>query len=111
MPMGKRSNVVLTHFGRNTGTPYSLKVWFVDIDGEIWIGTEDKSRSWARNLRATGTADLDFGDGPTRYKATEISTAAEYDRFVSAVHAKHPIVSRLIQLLARGKTGCCFRLR
>src|SRR5690349_1382058 len=61
--------VRLTHYGRKSGKPYDVTIWFVKLDGTTWIGSLSSERGWVRNLRATGKAALDFGDGPRPVRA------------------------------------------
>ena len=108
--MRNPSNVRLTHFGRKTGKRFVISVWFAEIDGFFWVGSQDAARNWVRNVEVTGKAELDFGRGPAPYKATRCDGAAELERFRKAMLARHPIGSRIIMLLTRGKTLCCFRM-
>jgi hypothetical protein len=108
--MRNRSNVKLTHFGRKTGKSFVICVWFAEIDGFLWVGSQDAARNWVRNVEAVGKAELDFGSGPALYKATRCEGATELERFRKAMLARHPIGSRIIMLLTRGKTLCCFRM-
>jgi deazaflavin-dependent oxidoreductase (nitroreductase family) len=103
-------SVELTHFGRKSGKPFELRVWYVVLDGDLWVGTQDTTRNWVRNLRAAGRAELDFGDGSATYRCEEARGAHEQQRFAKAILAKHPIAGRIINAMARGKTSCCFRL-
>ncbi len=105
----KKWSVELTHFGRKSGKPFKLSVWFVELDGDVWIGTRDTARNWVRNVEATGRAELDFGTGPVAYRCTR-GTSAELERFENAVLSKHPIGGRIINFMSRGKPPCCFRL-
>ncbi len=109
MAASKKWSVELTHFGRKSGKPFKLSVWYIDMDGHVWVGSRDTSRNWVRNVRATGRADLDFGSGPTSYRSTE-GTADELARFEKAILSKHPIGARIINFMSRGKQPCCFRL-
>jgi len=110
MDIPKRWSVELTHFGRKSGKPFKLSVWFVEIDGRLWVGTRDAERNWVKNLRATGRAELDFGTGPHPLRCTEATSAEDQRRFEQAILAKHPIAGRIINAMARGKTPSCFRL-
>ena len=105
----KKWSVELTHFGRKSGKPFKLSVWYVDLDGDVWVGARDTARNWVRNVQATGRADLDFGAGPVAYGATA-GTEAELERFNAAILSQHPIGARIINFMARGKPPCCFRL-
>jgi hypothetical protein len=108
--VGRTSSVKLAHFGRKTGKRFVARVWFIETDGVVWIGSLDIERNWVRNLEASGRAELDFGQGPSAYIATRCHDLAQMQRFRSAVEAKHPILSRIIASLTRGKTAGCFRL-
>ncbi len=105
-----KSNVELTHFGRKSGKPFKLTVWFAEIDGDLWVGSRDTDRSWVKNVRATGRLLLDFGEGPRAYQSTE-GTKEEQARFEKAILSKHPVGARVINFMARGKEPCCFRLQ
>jgi hypothetical protein len=103
--------VELTHFGRKSGKPFRLTIWFVEMDGDLWIGTRDDRGNWPRNVAATGRAELDFGSGAEPYTCTA-GTPEEVRRFKKAVRSKYPGPGHLIYtLLAIGKQPCCFRLR
>jgi hypothetical protein len=105
------STVKLTHYGRKTGKPYEVTLWFVIIDGEIWIGSLDSSRPWVKNVRNGGEVRLDFGAGPQTCTCEWIEDGGALVGFRDAVRAKYPIMSRVISLFtrARGK-GCAFRV-
>ena len=111
MANAKSTNVELTHFGRKSGKPFRLEIWFLEIEGEIWIGSRDDTRNWTRNLRANGRAELDFGQGPNAYKASPEAGAADARRFDAGILAAHPWRGRLIRWMSRGKNPCYFRLR
>jgi len=101
---------VLKHYGRRSGKAYTLKVWFVELGDHIWVGTQDRTRNWARNLRANHRAELDFGAGPRAYTSRDAGDEAELARFRAAILAKHPVTARIIVWLSRGKIPCCFEL-
>jgi len=101
--------VRLTHYGRTSGKPYGVTIWFVNIDGTTWIGSLSTERAWVKNLRATGKAALDFGDGPRPVRAVWVDGANGVERYENAVRQKYPIVSRLLGRLVRG-TRCAFLL-
>ena len=111
MAEAKTWTVNLTHTGRKSGKEYTLEVWCIDLDGDgsRWIGSRDGSRAWVRNLRASGSAVLDFGDGPSRY-AVEERTGSDQARFDRGILRAWPIAGRWIRFLTRGGTPCCFRL-
>lgn len=102
------SVAVLTHFGRKTGKRYSMKVWWVEIDGDAWIGSLDARRAWVRNVRAAGRAELDRGRGPEPVDCQWVGDPAGLDRFRAAVTAKYPVSSRLLRFFFE-REPCAFR--
>ena len=79
------------------------------VDGATWIGSLSTDRAWVKNLRATGKAALDFGDGPRCVRAVWVDGGGDVTRYETAVRKKYPIASRILSLLVRG-TRCTFRL-
>jgi deazaflavin-dependent oxidoreductase (nitroreductase family) len=91
-----RQTLILTHYGRKSGKPYDVTIWFV-VDGDmIYIGTANVNRQWVRNVQKTPQVRLSIGgetfDGTARFLAGH----AEHDHVngsrstevldVSAVH-------------------------
>jgi deazaflavin-dependent oxidoreductase (nitroreductase family) len=101
--------VRLTHYGRNSGKPFDVTIWFTTIDGTTWIGSMNDDRNWVRNVRANGKVTLDFGSGPRPMRATWIRDAIDVARYDEAIVAKYPFWSRVIGALVRGE-HCAFRL-
>ncbi len=105
-----RSKAELTHYGRKSGKPYKVKIWYVVIDGELWVGTLDPTRNWVRNVAANGSAKIDFGQGPVAYRGEWVDDPTAVDSFRAAVRAKYPIASRLVSLMARGGVQAACRM-
>jgi deazaflavin-dependent oxidoreductase (nitroreductase family) len=101
--------VRLTHYGRKSGKPYDVTIWFVNLDGTTWIGSLSAERAWVKNLRATGKAALDFGDGPRSVRAVWDDSANAVERYQTAVREKYPIMGRLLGYVIRGRR-CAFRV-
>ena len=102
--------VRLTHYGRRSGKPYGVTIWFVKIDDAIWIGSLKAERAWVRNVRSNGKAALDFGDGPTSMQATWVDDPKHVAHYEQAIREKYPVASRILGFLIRG-TRCAFRLQ
>jgi deazaflavin-dependent oxidoreductase (nitroreductase family) len=102
-----RSTAKLTHYGRKTGKPYSVTIWFVVIDGKVWIGSLKRERSWVKNVRAVERAELDFGLGPVLVTCRWAPSAAEIERFDQAVRRKYFIMSHIIGLFVKADP-CAF---
>jgi deazaflavin-dependent oxidoreductase (nitroreductase family) len=107
----KGSTCRLIHYGRKSGKPYSVKIWFVVLDGDVWIGSLDADRNWVRNVASSGKAELDFGSGPRPVRCEPVTKPVEIERFRAAVTSKYPIASRLIRLFVRGGRQCAFKTK
>ena len=105
-----KSTLKLTHYGRKSGKPFDVTIWFTEIGGELWIGSLDEDRGWVRNLRATGRARVDFGAGAEDVVTEIRDDAADKACYRVAVAAKYPVLSRVIGLFVRGKTTAVFRV-
>ena len=109
IPTGK-STLRLTHFGRKSGKPFDVTIWFTEVDGELWIGSLDENRGWVRNLRATGRGRVNFGGGAEEVVAEFLTGSADKARYRDAVAAKYPVLSRIIAFFVRNKTRAVFRV-
>lgn len=111
MRIPEQNTLKLTHYGRKSGKPFDVTIWFAEIDGALWIGSLDENRNWVRNLRHSGKGVVDFGSGQFEVRAELSDNDADRDRYRQAVAAKYPILSRLIALFGIGKKRAVFRLR
>lgn len=51
----------LTHYGRKTGKPYEVLIWFM-VEGEtVYLATLNKDRQWCRNVRVNPQVSLRIG--------------------------------------------------
>jgi deazaflavin-dependent oxidoreductase (nitroreductase family) len=104
------SIAILTHYGRKSGKAYRVQIWWVELDGQVWIGSLNTDRAWVRNVRATGRALLDRGRGEEPIRCERIDDPADLARFGAAVRSKYPILGRLLPLLFL-RERCAFRTR
>jgi hypothetical protein len=59
--VARERTLILTHYGRKSGKPYNVKIWFV-VDGEkVYIGTVDVNHHWIRNVQQTSRVGLSIG--------------------------------------------------
>jgi deazaflavin-dependent oxidoreductase (nitroreductase family) len=75
----------LTHYGRKTGKPHEVTIWFV-LDGDrLYIGTANVNRQWVRNVQKTPKIKLAMGgetfEGNARFLTDQPSTNALWLRF------------------------------
>lgn len=66
-----RQTVRLTHYGRKSGKPYEVTIWFA-VDGDkVYLPTASVTRQWVKNARKTPRVRLSIGgeefDGEARF--------------------------------------------
>ncbi len=96
---GERT-LTLTHYGRKSGRPYNVKIWFVVDEDKVYIGTVDVSHDWIRNVQKTARVRLCIGgetfDGEARFLADDV----EHEHAIALLRRKYWLF-RPIFLLAR----------
>lgn len=109
---GKKT-VKLTHYGRKTGKPYQVTIWFVSHGDVIYIGTANVNRQWVRNVQTTSKVKVSIGaetfDGSARF----LTDRVEHRRAQSLIARKYWMFSPLLAAgriltslgLVRDKTG------
>ncbi len=97
--------ITLTHYGRKSGKPYDVIIWFV-VEGErMYLGTANKSRNWVRNIMVKPNVVIKAGDENFIATVSEITRRRERDRVMSLVQRKYwyaaPImmVGRMLQTI------------
>ena len=88
----------LTHYGRKTGEPHQVTIWFV-LDGDrLYIGTANVNRQWVRNVQKTPKIRLSIAgesfDGTARF----LSDRTEHERAMTAIRRKYWMFRPIIEL-------------
>lgn len=108
-----KQTLILTHYGRKSGKPHQVKIWFVVSGDAVFIGTANANRQWVRNVqknrRITLTIDGEQFDAEARF----LVDPAERANALAAIGKKYwmfsPvfIVGKLLTVLGlmRNNTG------
>ncbi len=103
----------LTHYGRKTGKPHEVTIWFV-LDGDrLHIGTANVKRQWVRNVQKTPQVKLSIGGETFEGTARFLTDRSEHERAMIAIRRKYWMFRPIIELgrflaaigLMRDKTG------
>ena len=93
-----RQTLTLTHYGRKSGKPYEVTIWFVLGDEKFYIGTANVNRQWVRNVQKTPQIRLSIAgeafDGAARFLADR----AEHERAMAAIRQKYWMYSPIMSL-------------
>jgi deazaflavin-dependent oxidoreductase (nitroreductase family) len=88
--VARKSTVTLTHYGRKSGKPYRVTIWFTVDGDQINLHTMSMQRQWPRNVLANGRVSLRIGDETFEGTATPVA-AAEMPRVTALMKKKYPI--------------------
>ena len=81
--------IVLTHYGRKSGKPYDVIIWFV-IEGErMFLGTANKRRNWVRNVMAKPNVVIKAGGENFIATVREITDPSQREHVMNLVQAKY----------------------
>jgi deazaflavin-dependent oxidoreductase (nitroreductase family) len=84
-----RQTLRLTHYGRKTGKPYQVTIWFM-VEGErVCLATANRNRQWVRNVQKTPRVILTIGNQSYEGEARFLSDPAERGRVLAMVRRKY----------------------
>jgi deazaflavin-dependent oxidoreductase (nitroreductase family) len=111
--VANRSTLRLTHYGRRSGKPYDVTIWFLVEGACVYLVTANRKRQWVRNLQSNPTAVLSVGDERFAGRAEPVTAPAVVDHVVDLMSAKYwytrPYVS-LARLLGWTVSSATFRV-
>ena len=84
-----KQTTTLTHYGRKTGKPHDVTIWFVLDDDKLYIGTANVNRQWVRNVQKTPQIKLSMGGETFSGTARFLTDRAEHERAMSAIRRKY----------------------
>jgi len=88
----------LTHYGRKTGKPHEVTIWFV-LDGDkLYIGTANVNRQWVRNVQKTPKIRLSMGGETFEGNARFLTDRDERERAMAAIRRKYWMFRPIIEL-------------
>jgi len=88
----------LTHYGRKTGNPHEVTIWFV-LDGDrLFIGTANVKRQWVQNVQKTPQVKLSMDGENFRGTARFLSARSEHEHAMAAIRRKYWMFRPIIEL-------------
>jgi len=91
-----RQTLTLTHYGRKSGKPYDVTIWFVLDEEKFYIGTANVNRQWVRNVQKTPQIRLSIGGETFEGTARFLADRAEHERAMAAIRRKYWMYRPLI---------------
>ena len=88
----------LTHYGRNTGKPHEVTIWFVLDDDKLYLGRANVNRQLVRNLQKTPKIKLSIGGETFEGKARFLTDRAEHERALAVIRRKYWMFRPIMEL-------------
>ena len=86
-----KQTLILIHYGRKSGNPYSVKIWFV-VEGEkVYIGSANMNHHWTRNVQKTPRVRLSIGDENFDGSARFLTDRSEHERVMALMRRKYSL--------------------
>jgi deazaflavin-dependent oxidoreductase (nitroreductase family) len=106
--IARRKTTRLTHYGRKSGKPYQVTIWFL-VDGPtVYLMTMDMKRQWTRNVQARPEVELEMGGESFRGRVQVVTSDADMRRVVELMKRKY-FLSRPY-LWVKGRPDGAFRV-
>ena len=92
-----RQTTTLTHYGRKSGKPYEVTIWFVLEGDKVYLGTANVNRQWVRNVQKTPNVRLSIGgetfDGTAHFFAERAECETCYGGDSTEVLDHRPLIA------------------
>lgn len=92
-----RQTTRLTHYGRKTGNPHEVTIWFALESDKLYIGTANVNRQWVRNVEKTPQIELRIGEEQFGGVARFLTDRHEHERAMAAIRQKYWLFRPIIE--------------
>jgi deazaflavin-dependent oxidoreductase (nitroreductase family) len=96
--VGDRQTLRLTHYGRKTGHPYEVTIWYMVDDDRLYLASANGARNWVRNVKARPAISLRVGDEVFNGDVRAITDAQEREKVNGLVERKYWFVVPILRL-------------
>jgi len=95
-----RQTLSLTHYGRKTGRPYEVTIWYLVDDDRLYLVSSNAARNWVRNVKARPAISLRVGDEVFNGNVRAVTDTKEREKVNGLVERKYWF---MIPILALGR--------
>ncbi|MFT3924201.1 MAG: nitroreductase family deazaflavin-dependent oxidoreductase [Myxococcales bacterium] len=89
--VSKKQTLLLTHFGRKTGKPYRVRIWFTVDGDQVNLQTMNMKRQWIKNVQARPKVSLQIGGETFEGEVRQVTEQGEMAQVVKLMKRKYPI--------------------
>ena len=97
---GDRQTLKLTHYGRKSGRPYDVTIWYL-VDNQndrLYLVSANADRSWVRNVKARPAISLRVGEEVFNGNVRTITDKNERDKVNDFTVRKYWYVAPMLRL-------------
>jgi len=95
---GDRQTLRLTHYGRKTGRPYEVTIWYLVDADKLYLVTANASRNWVRNVKSRHAISLRIGEEVFNGDVREITDPQEREKVNALVERKYWYIVPMLRL-------------
>ena len=95
---GDRQTLSLTHYGRKSGRPYDVIIWYL-VDGDhLYLVSANADRNWTRNVKARPAVSLKVGEQIFNGNVREITDTQEREKVRDLTERKYWYLMPMLRL-------------
>jgi len=95
---GDRQTLRLTHYGRKTGRPYEVTIWYLVDADKLYLVTANASRNWVRNVKSRHAISLRIGEEVFNGDVREITDPQERGKVRALMDRKYWFTIPILRL-------------
>lgn len=95
---GDRQTLKLTHYGRKTGNPYEVVIWYLVDADQLYLVSANANRNWVRNVKSRPAISLRIGDEVFNGEVRVITNPEEREKVSALVERKYWYVIPMLRL-------------
>ncbi len=96
--IGDKQTLRLTHYGRKTGRPYEVTIWYLVDDDRLYLASANAARNWVRNVKVRPAVSLRIGDEVFNGNVRAITDPQEREKVSGLVERKYWYVTPILRL-------------
>jgi deazaflavin-dependent oxidoreductase (nitroreductase family) len=96
--VGDRQTLKLTHYGRKSGRPYDVTIWYLLDDDRLYLVSANADRNWVRNVKARPAISLRVGDQVFNGDVRPINDKQERDKVNGLTMRKYWYVAPMLRM-------------
>ncbi|HVN63109.1 MAG TPA: nitroreductase family deazaflavin-dependent oxidoreductase [Candidatus Binataceae bacterium] len=79
----------LTHYGRKSGKPYKVAIWYLVEAGRLYLVSANSARNWVRNVMVRPKVSVGIGGETFMGEVRRIEDREERDHVVELAESKY----------------------